>query len=170
MLLKKWFIFFFYSLFSFLGYSQNFGLGGSAIYNFQTEGFGMGVRASIFPNNRISIVPQFSYFFPFNKVNEYYLGLAGEFKIVQRDRINIYATLHGGYNSWLNYSASPMSGAQPNNWNMEGGIGISNYKCLRPFIEYRYNLKHRETNLQFGFLYVFGCRVKKSRGHCDAYS
>ncbi len=168
--LRKRFIILVSCLFSLSGYSQNFGVGASAIYNFQTEGIGIGARASICPNHRLSFVPQFSYFFPFNKVNEYYIGLAGEFKFIQRDRINVYATVHGGYNSWLNYTASSMEGAKANNWDMEGGIGISNYRCLRPFIEYRYNLMHRETNVQVGFLYVFGCRVKKSSGgHCDAY-
>ena len=170
MAIKKLHFLIFLSLLSSNCHSQNIGVGASAIYNFQAEGFGLGARVSVFPNNRVSFVPQFSYFFPFNKVNEYYVGLAGEFKFIQRDNLNLYATLHGGYNSWLNFSSSSMEGAKANNWDLEGGVGISTYTCLRPFIEYRYNLMHRETNLQFGFLFVFGCRVKKSSGgHCDAY-
>jgi hypothetical protein len=156
-------------LFCFKGKGQTLGIGASGIYNFQAEGFGVGVRASIFPNNRLSFVPQFSYFLPFNKVHEYYICLAGEYKFIERDRINAYAILQGGYNSWLNYADSPMEGAKQNNWDLEGGFGISNYNCLRPFIEYRYNLRHRETNLHLGLLFVFGCRTKSSKGHCDAY-
>lgn len=156
-------------LFSSFLSAQVIAVGGSALYNFQTESIGGGVRASIYPNNRISIAPQFSYFFSFNKVHEYYLGIAGEYKFIQRDRINVYAIIHGGYNSWLNYDASNLKTASPNNFDFEGGVGISGTRCLRPFLEYRYNVRHFETNIQFGILYVFGCRKNKSVGHCDAY-
>lgn len=138
--------------------SQTIGAGASAIYNFQSEGYGAGLRASIYPNNRFSFVPQFSYFFGFNKVSEYTIGLAVEGKIIKYKKLNMYGLLHGGYNSWLNYKASPMKDAKPNNWNFEGGLGISTNTCLRPFLEYRYNIKFRETHLDLGFLYIFGCK------------
>jgi hypothetical protein len=159
---------------SFFCKSQNIGVGADVMYNFQTESFGAGARVSIFPNNRLSFVPQFSYYFPFNKVNEYYLGLGLEYKVIKRDKINIYGLVHGAYNQWLNYKESPLSNAKPNNWNLEGGIGISTNTCLRPFLEYRYNLKFRETHLRLGILYIFGCKHKhgasKTHDRCAAYS
>ncbi len=151
------------------GYSQNVGAGGDIMYNFQTESFGVGARANIFPNNRLSFVPQVSYYFAFNKVEEYYLGLGLEYKVLMRDRFNIYLLAHGGYNKWLSYEKSPMEGAEPNNWNGEGGIGISNNKCLRPFLEYRYNLKFKETHLRVGLLYIFGCSGGSRADRCAAY-
>lgn len=161
------FIFFF----SFSGSAQNIGAGVDVMYNFQTESFGAGARVNIFPNNRLSFVPQFSYYFPFNKVEEYYAGLGLEYKVFMRDRFNFYLIAHGAYNSWLSYEHSALKGAQLNNWNAEGGIGITNNRCLRPFLEYRYNIKFRETHLRLGVLYVFGCsgRKKHSVDRCAAY-
>ncbi|MES2286653.1 MAG: hypothetical protein V4547_13275 [Bacteroidota bacterium] len=161
----------FISLMPLFGRSQNIGIGADVIYNFQTESIGAGARANFFPNSRLSIVPQFSYYFAFNKINEYYAGLGLEFKFIRRERVNFYAIAHGAYNVWINYAASPLEGAQPNNWNLEGGIGVSTNTCLRPFLEYRYNLKFMETHLRLGVLYIFGCnggggsRDKR----CDAY-
>lgn len=161
-----------------LSNSQNIGIGGDVMYNFQSEGFGAGARVNFFPNNRLSFVPQFAYYFKFNKVNEYYAGLGLEYKFIKTKKINIYGIVQGAYNSWLNYEASPMSGAQKNNWNVEAGIGISNNWCLRPFMEYRYNIKFQETHLRLGILYIFGCNNKskpifgsKAFGHrrCAAY-
>jgi len=138
--------------------AQNIGAGADVMYNFQSEGFGAGARVSIFPNRRLSYVPQFSYYFPFNKVNEYYAGLALEYKIIMRKKFNLYAIVHGAYDSWINYKDSPLKDAKKNNWDLEGGGGISGTKCLRPFLEYRYNVKFRETHLRLGILYIFGCK------------
>lgn len=173
---QKLFPFLFVLLFSFAGRAQNIGVGADIMYNFQTESFGAGARVNIFPNKRISFVPEFSYYFPFNKINEYYLGLAVECKVARIKQFNLYALVHGAYNSWLNYQESMLKGAQQNNWNLEGGAGITTNKCLRPFLEYRYNLKFRETHLRLGLLYIFGCSGKKGGysgkkdGHlCPAY-
>jgi hypothetical protein len=152
-----------------IGKSQNVGVGADIMYNFQTESFGAGARANIFPNNRLSFVPQASYYFAFNKVEEYYLGLSLEYKVIQREKVNLYALAHGAYNNWLSYERSPMKGAKLNNWNGELGIGISNNKCLRPFLEYRYNFKFKETHLRLGFLYIFGCSGKDKADRCAAY-
>ena len=141
--------------------SQTIGAGASAIYNIQTESFGAGARVTVFPNSRISLTPQFSYFFPFNKINEYTIGLGLEGKFIKHENINLYAVLHGGYNSWINYKSSGLKDAKTTNWNFEGGIGISTNTCLRPFLEYRYNLKFRETHLNLGFIFIFGCRNNK---------
>lgn len=154
---------------SYTGKSQNVGVGADVMYNFQTESFGTGVRVNVFPNNRLSIVPQASYYFAFNKVEEYYLGLSLEYKVIQREKINLYVLGHGAYNNWLSYERSPMKGAKPNNWNGELGLGISNNKCLRPFLEYRYNFNFKETHLRLGILYIFGCNSRPKADRCAAY-
>ena len=163
-------------LFPFSGNTQNIGVGVDVMYNFQTESLGAGARVNFFPNNRLSYVPQFSYYFPFNKVKEYYIGLGLEYKVIRRNKFNLYLIAHGAYNSWLSYEQSALKGAQQNNWNCEGGIGITNNRCLRPFLEYRYNIKFRETHLRLGLLYVFGCsgnggglHRKHSVDRCAAY-
>ena len=139
---------------------QNFGLGASGLYNFQTESIGAGVRGVIFPNRVISISPQFSYFFPFNKVNEYTAGLSIEAKIARTRFFNIYGLAHGGYNRWISFGRSALQNAAMSNWNFEGGIGVSGAKCLRPFAEYRYNIRFRETHVNAGLIYIFGCSNK----------
>ena len=151
--------------------SQNIGIGADVLYNFQTESIGAGARVNFFPNSRLSIVPQFSYYFAFNKINEYYAGLGLELKVIRRERVNFYVLAHGAYNVWLNYASSPMESAQQNNWNLEGGIGVTTNTCLRPFLEYRYNLKFMETHLRLGVLYIFGCNVGGGNRdkRCDAY-
>lgn len=170
---RVFFILPFFLLFALSGKSQNIGIGADVLYNFQTESIGAGARINFFPNARLSIVPQFSYYFAFNKINEYYAGLGLEFKFIRTQKVNFYAIAHGAYNAWLNYEVSPMKGAQPNNWNLEGGIGVSTNTCLRPFLEYRYNLKFMETHLRLGVLYIFGCNNGGGGGHrdkrCDAY-
>jgi len=147
-------------LLPFLGRSQNWGAGVSALYNFQSESFGVGARVSIFPNNTISYCPQFSYIF-IGPVSEYTIGLSLEFKVVKLNTFTFYLLAHGGYNNWINATSSGLEGASPANWNAEGGIGVTTNQCLRPFIEYRYNLKFQETHLRLGLLYIFGCRVDR---------
>ncbi len=164
MIFKKTTIIFSILLFFASTNAQIVGAGGSLIYNPQTESVGFGLRAMIFPNKMYSIVPQFSYYPSFNKVHEFNLGLALEYKFWKRKSYYIYLLGHGGYDSWINYEESPMKDAKRNNWNLEGGIGISTWKCLRPFLEYRYNAKFMETNLQLGLLYVFNCSSKSNPG------
>jgi hypothetical protein len=155
------------------------GVGGDIMYNFQTESFGIGARVNFFPNNRLSFVPQFSYYPAFNKIHEYYAGLGLEFKFLKVNNFNFYLIGHGAYNNWINYNASALDGAKQSNWNLEGGFGVTTNKCLRPFLEYRYNLKFMETHLRLGLLYIFGCKGgggKKSHGGgsknhlCPAYN
>lgn len=156
-------------VFSFSSSAQTIGVGADVIYNFQTNGFGAGARVNIFPNNRLSFVPQFSYFPSFNIVNEYFIGMSLEYKVIRRDKFNIYAIAHGAYNSWVSYKTSPMKNAKQDNWNAELGIGISNNRCIRPFFEYRYNFKFYEGHIRLGILYIFGCRKGNSNDRCAAY-
>ncbi|MCB0400690.1 MAG: hypothetical protein KDD41_01265 [Flavobacteriales bacterium] len=139
-----------------LAVSQNIGVGASAMYNFQSESWGAGARVNVFPNRTISYVPQFSYYF-IGPVSEFTLGLSIEAKIKRGNTFNYYLMAHGGYNQWMNSGSSAMDGAQAANWNLEGGVGITTNHCLRPFLEYRYNVKFQETHLRLGLLYIFGC-------------
>jgi hypothetical protein len=68
------------------------------------------------------------------------------------------------YNRWSNYSSKPQLKAKPNNWDAEFGVGWTTRRCIRPFIEYRYNIKWRETNLGIGIIYTFRCSSSKKRG------
>lgn len=161
-------------------YSQRFGIGASAMYNFQTESFGYGIRAE-FPRNRFSIVPQVAYYPSFNKINEYYIGVGFHYSLLNFNRWSLYALIHPGYNRWINYATSGIENAKASNYNLEGGLGIKIGKCFKPFLEYRYNIKWKETNLQAGFVYFFGCKKGKGygmygsgkrskKGSCDAYN
>ena len=157
------------------GNSQIIGVGADAMYNFQTESVGAGARVNFFPNNKLSFVPEFSYYFAFNKVSEYFLGMALEYKFIRREKVNFYAILHGAYDQWLNYESSPLTNAHATNWDLEGGIGVSTNTCLRPFLEYRYNIRFEETHLRLGLLYIFGCKHGGGGGRyhkerCDAYN
>jgi hypothetical protein len=157
----------FVNIASFSTYSQNIGIGGDVLYNLQSENIGVGARISIYPNNRLSFVPEFSYYSLYNfaiPINEYTIGMALEYKFILRKKVSLYLLAHGGYNSWSNFEDSPLKDAQKSNWNGEGGIGITNSKCLRPFLEYRYNAKFGETHLRLGLLYIFGCKSKDKRG------
>ena len=155
--MKKQLLIFLSITIPFCSIAQNFGMGASAMYNFQSEGIGFGVRGTIFPDNTLSFSPQVSYYPGFNKVTEYTIGLGVEYKVFKGYTFNYYVMAHGGYNSWLNPEESTLENAQPANWNAEGGVGITMHTCFRPFLEYRYNIKFQETHLRVGFIYVFGC-------------
>ena len=45
-------------------------IGISAIYNFQTESFGNGLRLAIPMGRNLTLVPQVSYFYGFNQIHE----------------------------------------------------------------------------------------------------
>ncbi len=176
--LKKLFIIIFFLLGLKIVNAQTFGLGASAIYNFQTESFGGGIRAE-FPMGDFSIVPQIAYYPGFNKIHEYYLGIGLHQNLFHIKSWTFYALLQGAYNGWINYEVSPMDDAKYSNWDFEGGIGVKTSRCFRPFLEYRYNLKWKETNLQLGFMYFFHCKNgrrygsggggRSRSGHCNAY-
>ncbi|NSW44706.1 MAG: hypothetical protein HPY79_02605 [Bacteroidales bacterium] len=158
--------------------AQTWGIGASAIYNLQTESFGGGLRVE-FPMGNFSIAPQVAYYPAFNKINEYYLGLSLHQNLFHIRSWTFYLLLHGGYNGWINYTISHMENAKYSNWDFEGGLGVKTNRCFRPFLEYRYNLKWKETNLQLGFMYFFNCKNNKRHfggggrrtrsGSCNAY-
>lgn len=156
-----------------LGRGQNVGIGADLMYNFQTESAGAGLRANILPTHKLSITPEFAYYPGFNLVNEYYLSVALEYKLFKVKNYLFYIIGQVGYDDWVNYAESPMKGAKPNNFDMEAGGGITTNKCLRPFLEYRYNFVFRETNLRLGLLYIIGCggseKAKRSSDDCPTF-
>jgi hypothetical protein len=157
-------------------YSQNFGIGACAIYNFQTESFGAGLRAEI-PVKKLIVVPQISYYPGFNQIQEYYAGVSLHFNIVSYGNLTFYTLINGAYNGWINYESSSLSTAKYSNWAAEGGIGIKKGKCWKPFMELRYNVKWKEANLRIGLMYFFNCDSKNGRSKkkkkavsCPAYA
>jgi hypothetical protein len=154
----KYFVIIIFSFICISSFGQQIGVGASGIYNFQSESYGYGLRLSVFPTNNLSLTPQFSRFPSFNKVDEWTIGLGVEFKIIHFNKFFIYGLGHFGYNSWNNYAESPIKDAVKSNWNTEFGIGISTKHCLRPFVEWRYNIKFMESPVQIGLLYVFNCK------------
>lgn len=143
--------------------AQKIGIGASGIYNFQTESFAGGLRLH-FQINKLSIVPQFSYYPAFNKIHEYYGGLALEYRFFPIKKWWFYGLAHGAYNGWINHEATPMAEAKYTNWDLDLGAGLRKNTCFTPFIEYRYNLKWHETHLHLGFLYFFNCKASRGSG------
>jgi len=144
-----------FSLYSFTVTSQEYLVGGAGIFNFQTESIGFGIRGEV-AFDRFSIAPQFNYFPGFNKINEYYLGVSGHYNLVNASTWKLYAIANLGYNRWINNSSAPIGEGQKSNVAFELGGGAATNGILNPFIEYRYNVKWRETMLHVGLLYYLG--------------
>lgn len=148
------------------------GIGAVGIYNFQTNGAGVGFRAYVPLTRRIAVSPQFSYFFPFNVITEYYAGIALQYSFLSIRNWSAYALGGLYYNRWLNYEGFQGHLAVPNNLGEEAGIGLMNMKgCIRPFVEQRYNLKWKEANLQMGVLFILNDCLKNKRqvNSCPSY-
>ncbi len=147
--------------------AQNIGF--SALYNMQAEGFGVGARWELRSEKDWQFVPQFSYFLPFNKVHEWTVGIAVQRVLFRQGKWSGYALGHLGYNKWMNPEASAMKNAQSNNWNGELGAGMKWGKRIKPFIEWRYNIRFQEAHWQLGLLFsVKGGGPKKEK--CAAYN
>jgi hypothetical protein len=144
-------------------------VGIAGLYNLQTESIGVGARWEMRGDKRLQIVPQFSYFLPSNKVNEWTLGMALQYKVVKLSNFNVYGLAHLGYNNWINFQESKMKGAQKSNWNGELGAGVQLGKRFKPFFEWRYNVHFQEAHVQAGIL----IRIKKGsakKEKCAAYN
>ena len=156
------------------GKAQKFGLGAEAIYNFQTTSFAPGIRAE-FVKGQMSIVPQVAYYPAFNKVTEFFAGASLHLNIMSYGQYTLYFIVHGSYNGWINYESSPMSNARFSNWCLDGGLGLKTNKCIRPFMEFRYNFKWKEANIRLGVMYFFNCANRNGKGRkkkavsCPAY-
>jgi hypothetical protein len=146
-------------------FSQNNGLGGGLIYNFQTNSIGLDLRGelplkSIDFLEGVSVVPQIAYFPSFNKIHEFYIGSGIHLGVYSINKWKFYALGNLSYNGWINYKSSKKENAKFSNLGLEGGIGVTTKKCLRPFMEFRYNVKWKEANLRLGFIYTIKCEKR----------
>jgi hypothetical protein len=139
------------------------GYGAAIIYNFATEGFGADVRVKIPIRNRLSAVPEISYFPGFNRYHEFYAGLALHYEIFTIKSYNLYLAAGGYYNNWMNADEFIPGARKQNNFVFEAGGGlVRNRGCFRPFIEDRYDFKWKENNLRIGIYWYPGyCRSGK---------
>jgi hypothetical protein len=135
--------------------AQNYiGVGACAMYNFQTNGIGLGLRGQFPLIRNFSIVPQIYYFPSFNKVNELFLGANLHYEWRRWHRFTPYLTAGGFYNRWMNNETSGYLLAKPNNFIPEAGLGVLFLNnCWRPFIEHRYNPIWKEGTLRIGIMW-----------------
>jgi len=140
-----------------------YGLG--ALYNFQTNGVAVDLRARLPLYKNLFISPRLSYFPKFNNINEYYLGADLDYQFMKKHRLRPYIYAAGYYDNWINsYEFKHNPKAQKNNIVAEGGAGlIFCYKCLHPYIEYRYDTKWKEGSLGAGILFNWGCCFKSKK-------
>lgn len=151
--------------------AQKFGMGASLMYNFQTESFAPSLRGE-FVRGELSIVPQVAYYPPFNKINEFYVGVSLHLNLISYSDYTLYGIANASYNGWMNHESSMMEKAKFSNWGAELGGGLKKGKCLKPFLELRYNFKWKEANLGLGLVYFFNCKKKKGPRamSCPAYN
>jgi hypothetical protein len=140
------------------------GYGAAIIYNFATQGFGAELRAKIPIRNRLSVVPEISYFPSFNPYHELYAGAALHYEIYTLGNYNLYIAGGGYYNDWMNASDFIPGQKSQNNFVAEAGGGlVRNYGCIRPFIEDRYDFKWKENSLRIGIYWYPGACGRKEK-------
>jgi hypothetical protein len=144
---------------------QNRAVGGGLIYNLQTKSFGIDARAE-YPVESISLLegltvsPQLSYYPWFNRIHEFYLGSSVHLGVYSVKNWKFYGLTTLSYNGWINYNNSNINNAKFSNLGFELGAGVTTNSCIRPFLEYRYNLKWREASLRIGLLYTINCKKR----------
>ncbi len=151
---------------------QRRAIGASGIYDFQTNGFAVGVRGYLPLTNRFAISPQVNYFLPSNIVREFYAGAAFQYTFMKVKKWDVYGLAAVYYNRWQNYSNFEGKLAKLNNIAEEAGIGMMRNKgCLTPFAEGRYNFKWKEAHLQLGILFTFCDCLKQNNTttNCPAW-
>ncbi len=131
----------------------------SGIYDFQTNGIGIGLRG-YFPINavdRLALSPQVSYFPSFNVVTEFYAGLAAQYTLAYVQNWDLYGLAAGYYDDWINYAKFDSKIARQNSFAGEIGGGIMrSVGCFHPFLEGRYDTRWKEAHIELGFLVTLG--------------
>lgn len=137
------------------------GLGACGIYNIQTEGIGLGVRAQFRLFRNLSVVPQVYYFPSFNKIHELFIGANLHYEIYKWKRFTPYLAGGGFYNDWINSDEFKNNKAKPSNFMPEIGVGVLfGKKCWKPFIEQRYNPLWQEGAFRLGIMWYPNCNTK----------
>jgi len=135
--------------------STLYGIG--AVYNFQTEGAAIDMRAKIPVWKNLFVSPRISYFPSFNLIHEYYAGADIGYNLFKYKKLRPYVFASAYYNNWINSSSFKSTKAKKNNFVAEGGGGIIfQFNCLYPFIEGRYDAKWKEGSLGIGIMLKFG--------------
>jgi hypothetical protein len=146
-------------------FAQEREVGGSFIYNLQTKSIGLDLRTEI-PIKQydilegLTLAPQISYYPGFNNVHEFYIGTSIHVGVYSYDKWKVYGLANLSYNGWIDYKDSGMENAKFSNIGFEGGVGITNDECIRPFFEYRYNIKWKEASIRLGVIYSFNCEKR----------
>jgi len=150
--------------------STLFGFG--AIYNFQTNGGALDLRAKVPVYKNTYVVPRFSYFPSLNNIHEFYLGADANYHVYRYKNLIPYVHLGGYYDRWINSDEFITNKAKKNNFVFEGGAGVVfDFNCLNPFLEYRYDTKWKEGSLELGLYLRFGkCFKRKTKIRCPAFS
>ncbi len=154
--------------------NAKWGLGVSGIYNFQTNSFGASFRGQIYLSKYFSVAPQASYFFSFNPIHEWYAGATVQYNFLTLNRFDAFVSGGLFYNNWINYTSFNVESKDAVNLAPEIGGGIAkNIGCVRPFAEYRYDVKWKECNIRLGVIFFFGDCLDKGNKHrkvsCPAY-
>ena len=143
-------------------YSQEYQVGGGAIFNLKNSGFGFGVRAE-FPIQSIdllegfSVVPQVSYFPGFNEVSEFTIGSSLHLGVYAIEKWVFYGLANISYKGWINHEESSDPNAKFSNLVLDGGVGVTRNTCWRPFLELRLNAIGFEPSIWLGILYTINC-------------
>jgi hypothetical protein len=138
------------------------GYGIGVIYNFMTEGLGGELRAKIpLPPRRLFVVPEVSYFPSFNPYHEAYAGAALHYELFNVKWMTFYLAGGGYYNKWFNWDEFSIVKKEDNFVAQAGGGIVRNRRCIRPFIEDRYDFKWKENNLHVGIYWHPGSCHKK---------
>ena len=177
-MLKKFLFVLFLSFQATFIFSQKIGIGLGGIYNFRTSSIGYDIRLHWQVTPTIAIVPMYNRFPSFNKVFEQYYGADVDFTFMHSNP-TLYMLGNLAHNDWYNYSEFHNEYAQPTAFTQEVGIGARFFKkCLKPYLEFRYNIFWQEFNLRAGVLFFFGnCdgsrrgggRHRSGRATCPAY-
>lgn len=154
------------------GENEKIMIGAGGFYNFQTESKASEIRVKIPIINSLYLTPRFSYYPPGNKINEYYAGADINWHFLTGRKIKPYLLAGGYYNNWINSAEYLGNNRKKNNIAPEAGCGIVfNIGCrLKPYVEYRYDVRWREGSLGAGLFFNFGKCPKNSRHtKCPAY-
>ncbi|MCG8701011.1 MAG: hypothetical protein MI922_23365 [Bacteroidales bacterium] len=139
---------------SVLGYSQmTIGIGGDV---FVSNQFGAGVRAEI-PLEQygvevmkgLSVVPQFTYGYLDGR-SQHFLGSSVQLYLMEYKKVLGYGLANVSYNG----------GNPNNNVSADLGLGVTQKKCFRPFVEVKYKTPNHKLQVHFGAVYTFNCRIK----------